>query len=59
MQVCDVEYEATLVKELRPGLPVRFVRPKTLNEMQGRAGSQQDLAEIKQLELTGDDGEAG
>lgn len=54
----DEEYEAALVKELRPGLPVRFVRRATLIEMKRRAGRQQDLADIEQLELRGDDHES-
>lgn len=51
----DVEYEAALVKELRPDLPIRFVRRETLIEMKRRAGRQQDLADIEQLELGGDE----
>lgn len=51
----DAEYDTALVKELRPGLPVRFVRLATLIELKRGAGRQQDLADVEQLELRRDD----
>lgn len=46
----DAEYEAALVKELRPGLPVRFVSLATLIDLKRWAGRAQDLADVEQLE---------
>lgn len=48
------EYEAALVKELAPGLPVRFLRREALVRMKRAAGRPQDLLDAQELEDLGE-----
>jgi predicted nucleotidyltransferase len=50
---CD-EYEAALIDEVAPGLPVRIVSLATLLRMKAEAGRPDDLRDIEQLKLRGD-----
>ena len=45
------EFHSALVQELAAGVPVRFVRLRTLLAMKVRAGRPQDLADIAELRL--------
>ncbi len=47
----DEEYEQALVKELSPGLPVRFLRREPLIRLKREAARPQDLTDIDQLNL--------
>lgn len=49
------EYEAALVKELAPGLPVRFLRREALVRMKRAAGRPQDLLDAQELEDLGEE----
>lgn len=49
------EYESALVKELAPGLPVRFLRREALVRMKRAAGRPQDLVDAQELEELGED----
>jgi len=51
------EYEAAFVRELREGLPVRFLRRTKLIEIKRATGRAQDLADAEELSLLEDDGE--
>lgn len=51
------EYRRALVKELRPGLDVRFVARQELVRMKREAGRPQDLADADQLALAAEDDE--
>lgn len=53
----DEEYGRALVRELSPGLPVRFVSMATLIRMKEQAGRQQDLVDIENLRLRMRDGD--
>lgn len=48
------EYESALVKELAPGLPVRFLRREALVRMKRSAGRPQDLVDAQELEELGE-----
>ncbi|MCC7489016.1 MAG: nucleotidyltransferase family protein [Gammaproteobacteria bacterium] len=47
----DSEYDAALVGEILPGLPVRFVCLETLVQMKAMAGRPKDLEDVRQLRL--------
>jgi hypothetical protein len=53
----DEQYRRALVKELRPGLAVRFVERGELVRLKREAGRPQDLADADQLALGADDDE--
>jgi hypothetical protein len=53
------EYDAALVREIAPGVPLRIVRLPTLLRLKREAGRPQDLADIAELRLLhGDDTDA-
>ena len=51
----DTEYEAALVEEIAPGVPVRIVSLPTLLGLKRAAGRAQDLADIRELSLLHDE----
>ena len=47
----EEEYEAALVQEIAPGLPVRIVRLEALLRMKMATGRNQDVADVDELNL--------
>lgn len=52
-----IEYEQALIKELVPGRAIHFLRREALIQLKREAGRPQDLADIDQLELLGEERE--